>query len=217
MSQYLAGVPVSFARGQCTTDSCHFTQDSISHNALHGLINCINCLSSDLNIRSQLSHIRMTLKVEHTLTVFAGDWIFIVSVSPWLCGLILRLLPCIWLIAACPDHCLSCGLFFCFALDYTVRPCIFLTMFINKALHLDPLFQASSNLAPSCSDGEVKRSETMMLSTQLYRENVHYSELFKTVHALAILWSWKWTMPSKGLWFITAAGFTSGSTTDSLF
>ncbi len=39
------------------------------------------------------------------------------------------------------------------------------------------------------SDGEVKRSEPMKLSTQLYRIKVHYSKLFKMVHAVAILWS----------------------------
>ncbi len=36
------------------------------------------------------------------------------------------------------------------------------------------------------SDGEVKRSEPVKL---LYCEMVHYSKLFKTVHAVAILWS----------------------------
>ncbi len=36
------------------------------------------------------------------------------------------------------------------------------------------------------SDGEVKRSEPVKLSTQLYREKVHYSKLFKTVHAVVI-------------------------------
>ncbi len=40
-----------------------------------------------------------------------------------------------------------------------------------------------------CSDGEVKRSEPEKLSTQLYRKKVHYSELFKTLNAVAILWS----------------------------
>ncbi len=39
------------------------------------------------------------------------------------------------------------------------------------------------------SDGKVKRSEPVKLSTQLYRKKVHYSKLFKTVHAVAILWS----------------------------
>ncbi len=38
-------------------------------------------------------------------------------------------------------------------------------------------------------DGEVKRSEPVKLSTQLYQEMVHYLKLFKTVHAVAILWS----------------------------
>ncbi len=33
------------------------------------------------------------------------------------------------------------------------------------------------------SDGEVKRSEPMKLSTQLYRKKVHNSKLFKTAHA----------------------------------
>ncbi len=36
------------------------------------------------------------------------------------------------------------------------------------------------------SDGEVKRSEPVKLSTQLYRKKFHYSKLFKTVHAVAI-------------------------------
>ncbi len=36
------------------------------------------------------------------------------------------------------------------------------------------------------SDGEVKRSEPMKLSTQLYRKKVHYSKCFKTVHAVVI-------------------------------
>ncbi len=41
----------------------------------------------------------------------------------------------------------------------------------------------------TASDGEVKRSEPVKLSTQLYQEKVHDSKLFKTVHAVAILWS----------------------------
>ncbi len=72
------------------------------------------------------------------------------------------------------------------------------------------------NIKHYISDGEVKRSEPMKLSTQLYQVKVHYSKPFKMVHAVAILWS-EWITPSKVLWFITAAGFTSGSITDSLF
>ncbi len=41
----------------------------------------------------------------------------------------------------------------------------------------------------SISDGEVKGSEPVKLSTQLYRKKVNYSKLFKTVHAEAILLS----------------------------
>ncbi len=41
----------------------------------------------------------------------------------------------------------------------------------------------------SFSDGEVKHSEPVKFSTQLYRKKVHYAKLFKTVHAVAILWS----------------------------
>ncbi len=41
----------------------------------------------------------------------------------------------------------------------------------------------------SINDGEVKCSEPVKLSTQMYRKKVHYSKLFKTVHAEAILWS----------------------------
>ncbi len=41
----------------------------------------------------------------------------------------------------------------------------------------------------TASDGEVRRSEPVKLSTQLYREKVHYSKLFKTVPAVATLWS----------------------------
>ncbi len=37
---------------------------------------------------------------------------------------------------------------------------------------------------PKTSDVEVKRSEPVKLSTKLYRKQVHYSELFKTVHAV---------------------------------
>ncbi len=36
------------------------------------------------------------------------------------------------------------------------------------------------------SDGEVKRSEPVKRSTQLYREKVNYSKRFKTVHAVSI-------------------------------
>ncbi len=36
------------------------------------------------------------------------------------------------------------------------------------------------------SDGEVKCSEPVKLSTQLYRKKVHYSKLLKTVYAVAI-------------------------------
>ncbi len=32
----------------------------------------------------------------------------------------------------------------------------------------------------TASDGEVRRSEPVKLSTQLYQEKVHYSKLFKT-------------------------------------
>ncbi len=35
----------------------------------------------------------------------------------------------------------------------------------------------------------VEPSEPEKLSTQLYRKKVHYSKLFKMVHAVAILWS----------------------------
>ncbi len=67
------------------------------------------------------------------------------------------------------------------------------------------------------SDGGVKRSEPVKLSTQLHRKKVYYSKLLKTVNAVTILWSYKWITPSKVLWFITAAGFISDSTTDSLY
>ncbi len=36
------------------------------------------------------------------------------------------------------------------------------------------------------SDGEVKRSEPVKLSTQLYQKNINYLKLFKTVHAVAL-------------------------------
>ncbi len=36
------------------------------------------------------------------------------------------------------------------------------------------------NIRRACSDGEVKRCESVKLSTQLYRKKVHYSKLFKT-------------------------------------
>ncbi len=36
------------------------------------------------------------------------------------------------------------------------------------------------------SNGEVKRSESATLSTQLFWKKVHYSKLFKTVYAVAI-------------------------------
>ncbi len=39
------------------------------------------------------------------------------------------------------------------------------------------------------SDDEVKRFWASEALTQLYREKVYYSTLFKTVHAVAILWS----------------------------
>ncbi len=41
---------------------------------------------------------------------------------------------------------------------------------------------------PPGSDGEVKRSEPVKFLTQLYRKKDHYSKLFKTVHAVAVLW-----------------------------
>ncbi len=113
LSRSLSGVPVSFTRGHPTPDSCHFTQDSISHNPLHRLINCITCLSSNLIISSQLSHIRKTLKVAHTLFVFAGDWMLYSSsvVSKFRCFLafVFWSLDCFLVydcFAACPAHCL---------------------------------------------------------------------------------------------------------------
>ncbi len=36
------------------------------------------------------------------------------------------------------------------------------------------------------SDGEVKRSEPVKLSTQLYQKKIYYSKIFKTVHAVAL-------------------------------
>ncbi len=46
-----------------------------------------------------------------------------------------------------------------------------------------------STLELLSSDVEVKRSEPVKLSTQLYRKKDYYSKFFKTVHAVAILWS----------------------------
>ncbi len=115
-----------------------------------------------------------------------------------------------WLLPVLTIACLVDS-FFCFALDYTVRPCLLIKPCIWILYSKHPRIWPHPVVM-------AKWSVLKQWSFQPnYREKVNYSELFKTVHALAILWSWKWTTPSKGLWFITAAGFTSGSTTDSLF
>ncbi len=67
----------------------------------------------------------------------------------------------------------------------------------GPAGHCPAEFRSNTNQTPlnqlikvfKISDGEVKRSEPMKLSTQLYQKKVHYSKLFKTVNPVTILWS----------------------------
>jgi len=164
LSWSLAGVPVSFTRGHHTPDSWHFTQDSISHNPLHRLVNCITCLSFNLIISSQLSHVRRSST--HSLSsLVIKCWIGLTWSHCFLAFVFWSLdrflvYDCF---VTCPDPWWLSGLFSWFAPAVVVCCCCLLLSWIWM---LWVLAHMNSTVKSVCIDVLPVRSQDSVLSQQ---------------------------------------------------